>query len=326
MSDRFQRQADGSGGGGSGITDLQGDVTATGPGVATATVVGLQNNPVDNAAPNLGDVLTWDGAKWTPAASSGGGGPQTAFDVDFTLEPTVDLKAGGDQVYTFGGVDFTAVGTGNASLWEVNPLAAPATGMNIKSSGNGGWSTLLKTMASMSLDPRTVDLYLVMRVIITFQHQNDDNLVLLTTGEPWAGVVVPPTSWNYTNHYVSFATGARRNGGQQGFGADASGVAQGTWTDQLVLLSQTQGSHVVRVESLPWYGQWPDTSSVDALLASFPQDVSGTPPSPQSVVTLLSNAKANVNTPQDGVWAITNACGNVFSNLFQIPRVALYYV
>jgi len=32
------------------------------------TVDGLQNRPVDGAAPNVNDALVWDGAKWTPTS------------------------------------------------------------------------------------------------------------------------------------------------------------------------------------------------------------------------------------------------------------------
>lgn len=55
------------GGGGGGITQLTQDVLA-GPGIGSqaATVVGLQTRPVSNAAPNVGDVLTWDGTQWVP--------------------------------------------------------------------------------------------------------------------------------------------------------------------------------------------------------------------------------------------------------------------
>lgn len=57
----------GSGGGG-GITELVGDVTA-GPGVGTETAIveGLQGNPVAAVAPALGQLLKWTGAAWTPS-------------------------------------------------------------------------------------------------------------------------------------------------------------------------------------------------------------------------------------------------------------------
>jgi hypothetical protein len=59
-----------AGGPGSGITDLFGDVTATGPGNVTSTVTGLQNYAVSAAAPAASDVLSWNGLAWTPTAIS----------------------------------------------------------------------------------------------------------------------------------------------------------------------------------------------------------------------------------------------------------------
>lgn len=44
-----------------------GDLSGTYP---SPTVAGLQTRPVSNAAPNAGDVLTWDGNQWRPGAQS----------------------------------------------------------------------------------------------------------------------------------------------------------------------------------------------------------------------------------------------------------------
>ena len=55
--------------GAGGITQLTGDVTAgPGSGSQAASVVRLQGRTVDSAAPSSGNILTWDGAKWTPLA------------------------------------------------------------------------------------------------------------------------------------------------------------------------------------------------------------------------------------------------------------------
>ena len=56
--------------GAAGAITLAGDLAgpATGP-----TVVGLQTFALDGATPGTGDVLTWDGTKWTPQAGSGAG-------------------------------------------------------------------------------------------------------------------------------------------------------------------------------------------------------------------------------------------------------------
>lgn len=52
------------------ISQLTGDVEA-GPGVGSqvATVVGLNGNPVSDEAPDLNDVLAWDGSEWVPSNS-----------------------------------------------------------------------------------------------------------------------------------------------------------------------------------------------------------------------------------------------------------------
>lgn len=65
----------GGGGGGGGITQLTQDVLAgPGSGSQPATVVGLQGNPVSNAAPVAGQALVWNGAQWAPATV-----PQSPF-------------------------------------------------------------------------------------------------------------------------------------------------------------------------------------------------------------------------------------------------------
>lgn len=62
------------GGGSGGITELTGDVDASGTGSVAATVTGLQGQPVSDNVPADGDVLMWsqgDGV-WEPAPSSAG--------------------------------------------------------------------------------------------------------------------------------------------------------------------------------------------------------------------------------------------------------------
>lgn len=57
------------GGGGGGITELTDDVLAgPGSGAVSATVVGLQGNPISPALPTLGQVLQWNGLAWVPTS------------------------------------------------------------------------------------------------------------------------------------------------------------------------------------------------------------------------------------------------------------------
>ena len=58
---------------GAAITSLTGDVTATGPGAAAATVVSIQGNSVSTTVPTDAQLLLWVSgtSKWTPASISG---------------------------------------------------------------------------------------------------------------------------------------------------------------------------------------------------------------------------------------------------------------
>lgn len=72
-----------------GTLTISGDVT----GAHNATTVGkLQGRTVDTAAPLLGEVLGWDGIKWTPQTGGGGGGSV----VGTYTGPTVSVQ---DAVY-----------------------------------------------------------------------------------------------------------------------------------------------------------------------------------------------------------------------------------
>jgi len=54
-----------------GTLAISGDVTGA---HTTTTVTKLQSRTVDSSAPSIGEVLGWDGSKWTPQAGGGGGG------------------------------------------------------------------------------------------------------------------------------------------------------------------------------------------------------------------------------------------------------------
>lgn len=95
-----------SSGGGGGPVVLAGD--ATGPSNAN-TVEAIQGNPVSAAAPDLGDVLVWDGAQWVPQPQGGSAivSPAGAWTVDAGV-------AVGELVYVSGA--FTADEADNTSL------------------------------------------------------------------------------------------------------------------------------------------------------------------------------------------------------------------
>ena len=90
-----------TGGGGGGITELTGDVTAgPGSGAQAATVGALQNQPVSAALPSGGDVLQFNAGSWGPAAVSG------------ITQLTGDVTAGpgaGSQVATVAAIQGLAV-------------------------------------------------------------------------------------------------------------------------------------------------------------------------------------------------------------------------
>jgi len=62
-----------AGGGGSGITELTGDVAASGSGSVSATVQKIQGRTVSSAAPSGGQVLGWNATdnRWEPANAGG---------------------------------------------------------------------------------------------------------------------------------------------------------------------------------------------------------------------------------------------------------------
>lgn len=93
----------GSGSGGGGPLPLGGDLSGD---TSTAVVDGLQTRPVAATAPASGEVLTWDGAAWSPEPATGGvsagnGGLAAA-------EFRVDIPTGGSLAAKIAGATLPA--------------------------------------------------------------------------------------------------------------------------------------------------------------------------------------------------------------------------
>lgn len=69
------------GGGGSGITELTGDVTALGAGSVAATVAGIQNVPISATTPTINQSLVYDGTQWVPYAEYPQWNGATAYNI-----------------------------------------------------------------------------------------------------------------------------------------------------------------------------------------------------------------------------------------------------
>lgn len=78
------------------VTESLGDVIGNGH----KTVIGLQSFPVIDEQPDYGDVLTWDGIRWRPLPSSGGGSDSNVFSAlsDESLVVGMWVAAGGIDV------------------------------------------------------------------------------------------------------------------------------------------------------------------------------------------------------------------------------------
>lgn len=111
---------------GGGITELIGDVAAgPGSGTETATVQGLQGNPIATTAPATGQVLTWDGSSWTPSS-------------DILYEMPINVASVGTPARVRDATDSPAVPAGTpatsivpwTSYTNKNALRLAATGMD----------------------------------------------------------------------------------------------------------------------------------------------------------------------------------------------------
>jgi len=121
---------------GAAITSLIGDVTATGPGAATATVVALQGHAVSATAPTDAQILIWNSgtSSWTPESMSGDvhitdlGVTSIVATTNSTITTLSALSLPGSQVTgNIPGNAANITATTNSTLTTLTALSLPTT-------------------------------------------------------------------------------------------------------------------------------------------------------------------------------------------------------
>lgn len=158
-------------------------------------VVGLQGNPVDNAAPALGDLLAWDGAQWTPtdptsvvaSASAIYGAFSDSTDQPITATPAVvtfDTVEGANGVSLVAGSRLTVASAGVYSF-AISPQLEH---------GGGGGETITFWARINGVD--------VPRSGSTLEMGNNNNRTL-----PFLELVVPMSAGQYLEWVFVATTG-----------------------------------------------------------------------------------------------------------------------
>lgn len=114
------------------ITALTGDVTASGPGSAAATVAKVQGVTVDSATPSTGDLLRYDGSQWRHVALVSGDIPNNAANTTGSAALNVPYSG------ATGAVDLNAKNLTNVGMLSVGISSAPFAGkMRVDASAAG---------------------------------------------------------------------------------------------------------------------------------------------------------------------------------------------
>lgn len=252
-----------------GITQLTQDVLAgdgygDGYGSQVATVVGLQTRPLSDSAPTTGDVLTWNGSIWIPTAPTTPttGGLQTLADINFTSETPIDIKAGGDGTYNFGGINFTVVNTASANAWSISNTQGmciqPASTFNV-------WPAFYTPILTLApnCDLMTQNTFIVMHVkrgTIGAGGTYDQWILSgLTRDAVWSNAG-PTTYAAYANGYLS--NNFIQSFGVIGFGSNMNSGAPYTddWNNTIQMLSMVGGGQIPQW-AIQTYSSFPGTGT-----------------------------------------------------------------
>lgn len=219
-----------------------GDLSGT---LASATVSRLQNRPMAPAAPTLGQVLTWDGAQWSPQAASGGSGGGGFTTVDKTVSNT--YASGAKQTFVpslaTSGMNVTPGSLpANAAAGDV---AVDSTDANkLKLYDGAQWNTLI----SLSNYTATFTGATVVTVNGTTHRLGTANLIVdcYDSGTPSQRVepdkvIVDPLVYNVSIYFASPQTGHCVITGSSGASAGGGGVGMASQLGDfsLVLTSAT---------------------------------------------------------------------------------------
>jgi hypothetical protein len=145
-------------GGGSGITELTGDVAAgPGSGTVAATVEGIQGVSVDNVTPQDQQVLQYSSttSKWEPAtlpASSNG-----TYFLDSASSDVVGYKLLINSFPTTGEVTYSASGTSGSGQVLVAEFVGPVGGMGLTLIPAGMWEpSIFLSVDSLTQGPQAI--------------------------------------------------------------------------------------------------------------------------------------------------------------------------